>query len=156
MRIAASNTIHHFDCLKTLLLTISTALLSSCCPQPPSLFPSYTMFPGVQILVFWITHSLRIVSWISTPDLYTNSEYLHVYLFLHISLTFTLASQSYVKLVKFKMGTSHHLFLQTTVNGTQAKNQQSHLVFPFLSYSVIQPMSLKAAPSYLRESNSLC
>lgn len=152
MQIAASNAIHHFDCLKTLLLTISTTLLSSCCPQPPSLFPSCNMFPGVHILVFRITHSL---SWISTPDLYTNSEYLLLYLFLHISLTFTLVSQSYVKLIQFKMETSHHLFLQTTVNSTQAKNPQSHLVFPFLSYSVIQPRSLKAAPSYLRESNSL-
>ena len=136
-------------------MTISTIQLSSCCPQPPSLSPSCTTFPGVQILVFWITHSLRMVSWISTPYLYPNSMYLHLYLFLHISLTFTLISQSYVKLIKFKMETSHHLFRQTTVNGTQAKNQRSHLVFPFLSYSVIQPSSLKAAPSYLRQSNSL-
>ena len=152
MQIAASNAIHHFDCLKTLLLTISTTLLSSCCPQPPSLFPSCTMFPGVQILVFWIAHSLRMASWISTPDLYTNSECLHVYTYFYTS-PWHLKAMSNSLSSKWKQVI---IFSSKLLKmGLKPKTSKVIWLFPFLSYSVIQPRSLKAAPSYLRESNSL-
>ena len=130
-------------------------LLSSCCPEPPSLssllhHDSRSPHLGLLNTTFSQCGLLDLNSrslsklQVSTP-IPISTPLLDLYF----------VTQSYVKLVKFKMETSHHLFRQTTVNGTQAQNQRSHLVFPFLSYPVIQPWSLKVASSYLRESNSL-